>query len=138
VKNMDVMTMAMAKPKRIELRDYAFDNGVSLEQVILLAYRNGGGRVDAPLDNKFWSDIDTNRPLRFITYTDLAGAKGGAIEIDGCTVLRMNGVPVQVSYECIFNFTYYARLRITIVRDASNNSAVAVSVEPIAWPDLTE
>ena len=114
---MDMMTLAMAKPKVIDLDKYGIGN------VILGLFASGGGTQILGNMGQFWADISTDKELRLIMKYDPF-----YFVIDQCA--RMIGSSaVQLSYNfLVTNETGTSfNISVSIVRN-DGNAVVIVKV----------
>lgn len=132
---MGLISAALAKPKRIELRDYNI-GATTIEGCILAAFGAGGGSGSAVCDDKFWKDIDTDRPLRFVIYTDLAGRSDGIMEFNNYTVMRVSSDVAQVSFESVFYFKAYYKLQV-VINKLGDTVNVGVKIDTLTFPEFT-
>lgn len=59
---MDLITLAMCKPKVINLSAYG-DGSTSVETALMVLIGQGGGSVTIPNVGNFWNDVSTDKQL---------------------------------------------------------------------------
>lgn len=136
---MDMITLAMAKPKKIDLTKYALEGyGASgtFNSAILLAFENGGRHIAVTDNSNFWADVNTDRPLKFVIDTS-EFIQGGAIECPANSVTFVGGVPFAI--ECSFLVNTGAWYRVTVmfgyVTDGiTTTTTITVVVDPLTIP----
>jgi len=114
----DPITLAMAKPKVIDLDEYGI--GVA----ILYLFANGGGTQTLENVGQFWSDISTDKELRLeMNYSEWR------FVIDQCARMMEPGFgAVQLSYGFLVTDeegTSY-EIKVSIVRTATGGAYVTV------------
>ena len=119
---MDIMTLAMAKPKVIDLDSY----GIGF--AILYLFANGGGTQELKVVGTFWDDIATNRPLQLVQdYDDVT------FVIDQSVRIRMNNDPNNIT---MLSFSFMAAestnavytIHVAIINTFNGGAAVVVKV----------
>jgi hypothetical protein len=91
---MDILTLAMAKPKVIDLDEYG------IGQYILYLFSQGGGTHTVEGVSGFWDAVNTNRPIEVRTL-----AEGETICVNGVTkVVNGNGACTQLSFSIMLDY----------------------------------
>lgn len=131
---MDILSLALSRPKTIKLQDYAFGEE-TLEFAVLFAYMNGGGAMQADLDERFWKDVDTKRPLRFVCQADTVVIPDCEISTGRCSVMRQHDVVTEVIFEfdVVMN-GQGGRLQIAICKNDGKTAALSVKVDTVEYP----
>ena len=136
---MDLISMAMSKPKVIDLSQYKIGNtNNTIADAILMAFTLGGqsGNFDGDFA-KLWSDVDTNRSIR-ISMPATMGDAEYTIQSDEVTVVYAAGSPALIAY----NFMMYFNSQLTSVKvnigvAGQNRILLIVVVEPVTMPPST-
>lgn len=115
---MDVMTMALAKPKTIKLENYP-----AIYEAVIGGIASGGGTVNNLDAGTLFKDLKTNRPLQ-ITFNVL----GINVKVTGVTVAHPanSPFPTQISMKATMQMTQLTN--VTIIINQTGNSGVSVIV----------
>lgn len=129
---MDIITLAMAKPKVIDLAKYVVEltgggiaAGGTLNDVVLYMFSNGGGSVAVTDNSSFWNDVNANRPLSFVIDTsDIFSGITITAEVNSIT--RGNGVPHAIEFS--FPVQVQTWYKVTIVFGNNYNGTTQITV----------
>lgn len=117
----DPITLAMAKPKAIDLDKYG------IGEVVLGLFASGGGRYEMADNNGFWDAVNTDKQLRFVID---ASAMGAVVKADvTCYTSGTDGTPALV--EASFMVDYDGLHKVTIVIGNNGGIVISVIVEPL-------
>lgn len=122
---MDMITLALAKPKHINLDDYG------ITDVLLGLFQQGGGSFTAKDDRTFWDEVNTDRPLKLsFTFTPI-----NRVTVSGVTTVSNESgkFNAQVSFECVIKHgdVFYRVAAMLENMNASEETTIAVKVANI-------
>lgn len=133
---MDMMTLAMAKPKKIDLTKYVVEvsgQTATFNDAILSMLYNGGGSVKVTEDGSFWRSLSKDRPMRFVL--DL-GAIGMKLEFNVGSVMMNEGEIFCIDTICVLKMQG-TLVRVTMIfgTGVTGSTDIHVAVEPLTIPE---
>lgn len=134
---MDMITLAMAKPKVIDLAKYEVDEtpagvsiGTTLNGVVLSLFSSGGGSGAVVDNSSFWNDVNTNSPLSFaIDASDIS--PGITITADANSITAGNGVPYAIEFSFLVQVQAWSKVTVVFGNNFNGTTQITVIAESL-------